>query len=307
MTAKKIFEAVKLWLKERLDLDISPEKSTITNLKKNYTIFLGFKLKLYQKSKKQVVKSHMSDKAKKKIIEDYIKQVKETQHSKHLNKDLWLLNSKVIGYHNYYKIATRCSKDFSSIAFIVGRALKNRLNPKRTGTAKGYIKDRYGDSKQLRFVGKTAIIPIGYVQFVIPLDKKRVINSYTVQGRAEIHKKLANVDMSILRHLMENIPQGVNAELYNNKISLYSGQNGKCFITGKPLEIGNMHCHHKVPRYIKKDNSYSNLVLVTRDVHILLHATKAETIEHYKKIVNPDKQQIAKINKLRKLLKLSCL
>lgn len=61
-TAKRTFEAVKLWLKERLDLDISPEKSKITNLKRNYTVFLGFKLKVIPKGKKMVVKSHISDK-----------------------------------------------------------------------------------------------------------------------------------------------------------------------------------------------------------------------------------------------------
>lgn len=306
-TAKKIFIAVKQWLKERLDLDISPEKSTITNLKKNYTIFLGFKLKLFQKGNKQVVKSHMSDKAKKKVMAEYIKQVKQSQHSKCLSKDLWLLNSKVIGYHNYYQNATCCSKNFSSIAFIVRRALKHRLQPKKTGTAKGYIKERYGSSKQLWFVGNMPVVPISYVQFVIPKDKKKCINSYKEQGRAEIHKRLANVDMSILYYLMETVPLGANAEFYSNRISLYSGQNGKCFVTGKPLEIGNMHCHHNTPRCINKDNSYSNLIWVTTDVHILLHAIKMETIEHYKNHINLDKKQLSKINKLRNLLNLPCL
>lgn len=306
-TAKKIFVAVTQWLKERLDLDISPEKSTITNLKKNYTIFLGFKLKLHSKSNKQVVKSHMSDKARKKIITEYVKQVKQAQRSQCPNKDLWLLNSKAIGYHNYYQIATGCSKDFGSIAFIVRRAIKHRLKPKRTGTATGYIKDRYGGSVQVSFIGNIAIVPISYVQFVIPVDKKRSVNSYTVEGRAEIHKKLANMDISILHYLMENVPQGTNAEFYNNRISLYSGQNGKCFITGKPLEMESMHCHHKIPRCIRKDNSYSNLVWVTADVHRLLHATKAETIEHYRSLVNPDKKQLSKINKLRAMLELPYL
>jgi hypothetical protein len=72
-------------------------------------------------------KSHTSDKARKKIITEYVKQVKQAQRSQCPNKDLWLLNSKAIGYHNYYQIATGCSKDFSSIAFIVRRAIKHRL------------------------------------------------------------------------------------------------------------------------------------------------------------------------------------
>lgn len=41
-TAQKIYNATRLWLKERLGLDISPNKSKITNLRKNYTEFFRF-------------------------------------------------------------------------------------------------------------------------------------------------------------------------------------------------------------------------------------------------------------------------
>ena len=47
--AEKLFVAVKDWLKERLGLDISPEKSKIVNLKKQYSDFLGFKLRAVRK------------------------------------------------------------------------------------------------------------------------------------------------------------------------------------------------------------------------------------------------------------------
>lgn len=43
--AEKLFIATQKWLKERLGLDISPEKSKIVNLKKQYSEFLGFKNK----------------------------------------------------------------------------------------------------------------------------------------------------------------------------------------------------------------------------------------------------------------------
>ena len=107
-----------------------------------------------------------------------------------------------------------------------------------------------------------------------------------------------------MRWLMESTFKGQRAELYNNKIALYSGQNGKCFVTGKPLEIGDIHCHHKTPYYKTKDDSYSNLVLITTDVHRLLHAIKPETIKAYMDMLKPDKKQIAKINRLRKMLDL---
>ena len=58
--------AVIKWLKERLNLDISEEKTKIVNLKKNYSEFLGFKIKVRKKSKngRYTIISHMSNKAK---------------------------------------------------------------------------------------------------------------------------------------------------------------------------------------------------------------------------------------------------
>ncbi len=47
----KVFIAVKQWLKERLDLEISEEKSKVVNLKKSYSEFLGIKLKAVPKGK----------------------------------------------------------------------------------------------------------------------------------------------------------------------------------------------------------------------------------------------------------------
>ena len=160
-TAKKIFEAVKLWLKERLDLDISPEKSRITNLERNYTVFLGFKLKVTPKGKKMVVKSYMSDKAKRSATNTLVEQVKKFKNTKNIGYEIWLYNSKVIGLLNYYQIATHCNIDFRSIAFVVSRALKHSIKLKRAGKPSGYIKEKYGKSKQLRFVGQTPVVPIG--------------------------------------------------------------------------------------------------------------------------------------------------
>ena len=51
--AVKLFAATRLWLKELLGLEISPEKSKIVNLKRHYSEFLGFKLKAKQKGKNQ--------------------------------------------------------------------------------------------------------------------------------------------------------------------------------------------------------------------------------------------------------------
>ena len=73
--AVKLFAAAKQWLRERLGLEISPEKSKIVNLKRHCSEFLGFKLKVRTKGKKPdgqpryVVEAHIKDKALLKIRE----------------------------------------------------------------------------------------------------------------------------------------------------------------------------------------------------------------------------------------------
>jgi retron-type reverse transcriptase len=62
-TAQKIFAATRLWLKERLKLDISPEKSKITNVRKGKTEFLGFALFVGKKRNKFVTRSNIAQKA----------------------------------------------------------------------------------------------------------------------------------------------------------------------------------------------------------------------------------------------------
>lgn len=77
--AIKIFEATKLWLKERLNLEISPEKSKVINLKTEYSEFLGFKLKVWKKNNKWVIKSYMSDKAIKRCKKEIKERIKNIE------------------------------------------------------------------------------------------------------------------------------------------------------------------------------------------------------------------------------------
>lgn len=102
--AVKAFEATKLWLKDRLGLDISPEKSKVINMKQHYSEFLGFKLKVYRKGKKYVVCSHMSDKAvahAKEKISAAIKAIQTPADSRSQYIAIQQYNAVVAGLHNY--------------------------------------------------------------------------------------------------------------------------------------------------------------------------------------------------------------
>lgn len=304
--ANKAFIAIKQWLSDRLKLKVNEEKSKVVNLKKSYSEFLGIKVKAIKKRDTYVVRSHVCDKSIKRITQNLIDQIKIIQNPKG-QKEEWQsvskYNSMVMGIQNYYQMATLISLDARKIARNVNTVMKNRLKDKLT--VKGniinrkYIRQRYGNSKQMRLINNFPIVPIGYVQHEVAKSTKRITNQYTAEGRKEIHKNLG-VDLSIMHRLM-NIKNAYGSiEYLDNRISLYAAQNGKCAITGKVLEIDEIHCHHKQPRYIGGTDSYQNLVILHADVHTLVHAKQNETVQKYVRKLILNKSQLEKVNKLRK-------
>ena len=303
--AEKVFEATRLWLKERLGLEISPEKSKVINLKQRYSEFLGFKMKVYPKGKKYVVCSHMSDKAVKQAkekISTAIRAIQNPADDRAQYVAIWKYNSVVAGLHNYYRLATHISVDFPKLSYGLKLQMANRLREltSKGKLERGFIKERYGKSKQLRFLNGHPLIPMGYVQTRNAQHKKKTVNRYTPEGRAEIHKNLGiNTDTMIW--LMQNPVLDKTIEFADNRISLFAAQCGRCAITGVDLMPYDIRCHHKVPLENGGTDEYSNLVLVTEAVHILIHATLEETIQKYLKELQLNKKQLEKLNKLRKL------
>lgn len=140
-----------------------------------------------------------------------------------------------------------------------------------------------------------------YVQHRVPMDKKNKVNKYTPEGRAEIHKNLAGINMDVLYHLMNN-PTGKQSVEYNdNRIALYVAQKGKCAVSGVELEANQVDCHHKKPLSLGGDDSYKNLIIVSDMVHILIHSSNDRTIRKYLEVFKPNKKQLEKLNKLRVL------
>jgi len=302
--ADKTFVAVKLWLKDRLKLDISEEKSKVVNLRKQYSEFLGFKLKAVKKSNKFVVKSHMSDKAIKNETQKLKERIIDLQRPKSLldeKRMLNLYNSTVWGIHNYYRYTTHIAFDCYNIYYNLISTLKIRLGNRLSKFGKSnnkYILEHYGNSKSMRYLNKFPMCPIGYIQTKAPLYKKNEICKYTVEGRAKIHENL-KFDITVLLMLMREKHTNKSVEFMDNRLSLWAAQYGKCAVTGKVLWIDEIHCHHKIPLSMSGTDRYSNLTIVNKFVHVLIHATQPETINAYLNQIKPTQTMLKKINKLR--------
>nr|WP_215558956.1 group II intron reverse transcriptase/maturase [Bacillus wiedmannii] len=318
LNAEKIFMASKMWLEERLNLPISEEKSQITNLKKKSSEFLGFELKMERKGydrfgrRKYVCQSHIAEKARKRIkkqLKDQIKLMQRVPNGNELIKNVRIYNSMVIGIHNYYQIATQVVNSLMPIQYQLTQIERQRLKQFSLRKTTNYaIKDKgikpYLKSKMTRYINGYPLIPIGFIKTKTALMPKNGVNKFTKEGRELMHREQKSVPNWQVQWIREHpiINERATIEFNANRISLFIAQNGKCAVTGEELILTEMDCHHKILWSETKDDSYSNLVLITRDVHRLIHATDVETIQRYLEFLELNEEQLMKLNKLRLLI-----
>lgn len=304
--AVKLFAAIQAWLKDRLNLDINMEKSKIVNLKHDYSDFLGFRIKVRKgKDNKYVVISHISPKAMARIKEKAKEKVVKIQFCSGQMEEYKAVNdynSFIMGIHNYYSMATCANQDMQPLAYEIKISIKNRLQQRVKRRKEQIIPEyakKYSKSKEIRFIGENILLPIGYIQHHPPIHKKKIINKYSEEGRAEIHKNLESVDMTILHILMRNPIKGASIEYNDNRLSLYAAQHGVCAITKQILAIDEIHCHHKKPRSQGGGDEYANLIILHKNIHKLVHATQEDTISTILQNMQLNSAELRKLNKLR--------
>lgn len=303
--------AVTQWLMKRLRLEVSEEKTRIINVKRRYSEFLGFKIKVHPKAGKQVVTSHICDKrlqAEREKLIGQVKQIVRPRHGKTELDEIRIYNSRVMGIQEYYKIATAVNLDCRTLNRAVMTVLTSRLKTQtgnrlvKTGRNLTKVeKERYGKSAMIRYVAGSdePIYPIGYIQHKhakgYPLGKCY----YSPTGRHTVHENL-RINVPLMLKLMRQPSFGYNAEYMDNRISLFSAQWGKCAVTGQDFRtMEEIHCHHKTPKEAGGGDEYGNLVLVLEPVHRLVHAKEATIIARYSRLLNLDPKQLGILNKLR--------
>ncbi len=315
--AEKAKIAVVKWLKERLFLDVSPNKTKVVNLEKEYSNFLGLKMKIHRNGikhyngndkEKYTIISKVSDKAVKRLTTNLKRQIYTIQHSPAPEKELAKLNQMIFGYHNYYNCASHVVKSFHEIEFNCLKYMKNRLGPLETKTGKQnkVIQKYYGGSKAIRYYCGYAIIPISYTSTKPPMQFKAKTCDYTEEGREIVHDYLRMTLSSRIADMMRLAPRREEdtIEFLDNRISVFSAQQGQCAITGLILKPFNMHCHHKVPKHLGGGDEYSNLIIVSVTVHRLIHAVNQDTIDKYMNELQLTMKQLEKLNELREMCNL---
>jgi group II intron reverse transcriptase/maturase len=299
--AERMFTAVKLWLKERLNLEISPEKSKITNLRKKSSEFLGFKIKAIAKGMKRVANSNIKPSAVVKVMAKGKELIKKIQ--KHPTaKNVSLYNSYVLGTQNYYRIATHCTQDFTKIGYYLDRNIRIRwksISTNKGSPSKIYLEKYKGYAKKKTYIKGLIIFPMSACKTKNAMTLSKKVNKFTAEGRKLIHQQIESISDFEFIYLTKNPVTKRSVEYNDNRISLFSAQSGKCGILGKRLEVNDFHCHNIIPISAGGGDKYSNLIILSSDIHRLIHVTKSETIHQILAKLELSKKQIAKVNKFR--------
>lgn len=305
--AIRMFYAVKDFLATRLHLEISDEKSKVVNLKKNSSEFLGFRIKAHPKKTTKrtlyVARSHMTKNALDNAQIKLKKAVKTIQKHQSI-ENVWRFNTVVMGIQNYYSAASHIVDDLIELNHRIHRALHNRLKGiRKEATFQDLTKSlqkRYnGYECKLYKIKSMVLAPIHAQRCRINLNFSQTICNYTTEGRSKIHQSQKAITRKILNAVMKQFIPQRSIEYNDNRISRFIAQYGKCAVTGVELSFNDWHCHHKTPYYLSQDDSYGNLTIVHELIHRLIHLKDPEKIKVLMKVLNLDKKQLEKLNKLR--------
>ncbi len=301
-TAHKWYHAVKLYLKERLKLDISPEKSQIVNLRKRKSEFLGFTIKANKKRNKRVAHTGIKKKKREKLKEQakvHILRIKASPTTQNALR----FNSFVLGIHNYFKGATHVNLEFSRLAYDLQAFLYNRLRPvgkygrpiRPSTTYKKYFSTRF---KTFEVAG-VHLFPIGDIRTVNTMNFSPTLSLFTEEGRTKIYGKLKPDVRLEISNIMKAVLPNRTVEYMDNRISRFSMKMGKCELTGWNLTASEVHCHHYRPKHLGGTDEFRNLRILHKDIHRLVHRIDTEIITSEIRKFGFTSSMIKKLNQYR--------
>lgn len=306
--AQRYYHATIDFLKSRLKLDISPEKSKVVNLRKNSSDFLGFKIKVLPKGKTRygyIAKTDMSDKAIKKVTAELKAKVINIRKHTTVGR-INAYNMAVIGIQNYYCIATNIYNNLTDVNYALLPTFRTRLSC--IGSTIPFAETPYefqqktvGIKKETKIitVGKMPLLPLTGVLHKHPINFSQDITSYTAKGREKIHKSVQCVETQELRNVMKYRNPNESIEFNDNSISAYLVQQGNCYVMGNRLNVHQMKCIRKIPVGEGGTDKHTNIAFISEEIwRAVMTEDISETIRIMKKF-NMDDKQRRRFNRLR--------
>ena len=107
------------------------------------------------------------------------------------------------------------------------------------------------------------------------------------------------VSFDVMRYMIEHASDYPTLEMADNAVSRYIAQKGKCAVTHEELSVGDMVCQHILPSNGERNDTYKNLILLSKPVSQLVLAESSRAIRSCLSKLSLTGEMQAKVNKLR--------
>lgn len=328
--AIKMRELAKRFPERNGKLQLSDEKTLITDVRTNHLQFLGVETRV-RKSKKGkglVTYSKPSSKAATAKLTSQAKRIAKAYHRDKTIQEINRYNSMVIGIGNYWSMTSTVTKYGSRVDHFLWYKL-DKVFMKLTGTKLGEWNKRKIEAESthnlpvrhhnhktkvpyLEYEGcKIGITMLAFSTFQAPKPKIPAETLYSIEGR-KIYTNRTNKRLRLARPdeitLLDNLIDRVhtskrtkgkshyNFEYWMNRGYTLNRDKCECKVCKEFLYSGNLHTHHK-NRFLPLDriNKVSNLVSLCTDCHNNVHNS-------YQNPFKKESKEYKKLESYRKLV-----
>lgn len=324
--AEKWKNRISKYLRTNLKLELSVDKTLITNIKQKPIHFLGFTYKVVREGTKmrgyKPVTKPQKDRLDRKVTEicNDIRFLRIAMSKEETVEKISLINAKIRGLINYYSAATQVNLTLGKYEMRMSRLAQHALKRKGANLVRANEVSNLS-SLHRNYRTKIVAIKIGadqwygitsiaFCKYQKTYSKKPEETPYTEEGRT-LHIKRTKKQMTLPRmeeilmsdKLATLIRMGKTSKIYNleyylNRMYAFNRDRMKCRICGLPILHGDeFHSHHINNRLpLSEMNRVNNLLSTHNKCNWLIHGLISPIGFSEKAIANAEKYRKKLLN-----------
>ena len=297
--AEKLKYRAKRYLQDTLKLELSDEKTLITNVRKKPIKFLGVEIKLYNKHGRWVNKVAPEKERFRRKMTELKKELFSIRKISSEDKDrliqnIYRVNSIITGLLNYYQMCDQLSlvvrKYAWTLKYTAYKSLK-RFGAKwipanRVGNLIGWHKGRNAKIPAIRYKDKyIGLTDLAFASWKKAAIKNQAETPYTAEGREFYNKRMRKKGINARTDEVNSTEHALfirmnkhplyNFEYFMNRPYVYNRDKGKCKICNGYVEPNEVYIHHidnKLPK--GRINKTINLITTHHYCHKLIHSSE---------------------------------
>ena len=295
--AEKLKYKAKRYLKDTLKLEISEEKTLITNVKSKPIKFLGVEIRLVNKNGRWVnqvspEKQRFKRKMKSLSRELFMLRKTATWDKDRLIQNITRVNAIIVGLLNYYDMCDQISVVMRKYAWLLkytaykslkrygGQWIKANKVSNLIGLHSGHSAHIPAVKYKGMYIGVT---DVNFAKWVERYPKNQSETPYTPEGRELYNQRMRKRGLKVrvdevnssehALYIRTNKKPIYNFEYFMNRPYAYNRDKGKCRLCNGYVEPHESYFHHIDPKLpIERVNKVKNLITTHDYCHKLIHS-----------------------------------